>query len=394
MEKRMNWRRLFLVALALIVIFWALNNLALLQNALNSLLSIISPFLIGFAIFFVLNIAVKFLEKYLLKLNKGKRIPGLRLLSVVVSLIFFSLVILFLIFLVLPDIQQTVSYFISAIPGQIDSTLNWIMGLIDNNPQLVEMLQDMNIDWGNLQSEAISYVQTFVTSLLGSLINYIPSLISSVIDLSVSIIFALFVLFTKESLVRHVKKIVYAVTDLKWANFITNLGTYTNDIFSGFVSGQLLTGFLVGVLVYIIMIILGFPYSLSISVITGITSLIPFYGPIIGGVLGVLLISVVDFSQALWFAIIIIVVQQFEGNVLYPKVMGNSIGLPGIWVMVTVTIGGALFGVAGMFLSVPVASILFQFLSENVNNRLKHQGIRVEHTTRNVKEDDLNKRTE
>lgn len=391
MEKRITWRRMFLVALALIVIFWALNNIALLQNALSTLLNVISPFLIGFAMFFVLNISVKFIEKHLLKLNKGKRIPGLRLLSVIASLIFYGLVISFLVFLVLPDIQETVSYFISAVPEQIDNTVNWIMELIDNNPQFVEMLQDMNIDWENWQSEAINYVRTFATNLFGSLANYIPSLIGSVIDLSVSIIFALFVLFTKESLVRHVKKIVYAIADLKWANFIINLGGYTNNIFSGFVSGQLLTGFFIGVLVYIIMIILGFPYSLSISVITGVTSLIPFYGPIIGGVLGVLLISVVNFSQALWFAVMILVVQQFEGNILYPKVMGDSIGLPGIWVMVTVTIGGALFGVAGMFLSVPIASILFQFLSENVNDRLEDSGITVEHTTRNVKEDTLNK---
>lgn len=391
MEKRIVWKRIFLVALALIVIFWGLYNLSFLQNVLSTLFGIVSPFLIGFAMFFILNISVKFIEKHLLKLNKGKPIPGLRLLSVIVSLILFGLVALFLVFLVLPDIQDTLSYFISAIPTQIENTVNWVTNLIENNPEYVELVQQMDIDWGNLQSEAINYLQTFVTSIVGSLVNYIPSLITSVIDLSVSVIFALFVLFTKESLVRHMKKLVYGIADLKWGNFFVNLGSYTNEIFSNFVSGQLLTGFLVGVLVYIIMIILGFPYSLSISVITGITSLIPFYGPIFGGVLGVLLISVVSLSQAFWFAVLILVVQQFEGNILYPKVMGDSIGLPGIWVMVTVTIGGAIFGVAGMFLSVPVASLLFQFLSENINTRLDRDGIKVDHTTRNIKEENTNK---
>lgn len=388
MKTNKYWQRIFLIGTALVVLFWGLYNLTFLQNVLNRTIQVTTPFIIGFAMAFIINLPMKYIEEKITKLNKGKYHSWYRIITVILSLLVVVLIIAFIIFLVLPDIQNTFSYFINAVPSQINSLLEVSMNFIERNPELVENLQQLNIDWNSVQSNLINGLRNIVTTFLSSILNYIPTIINSLFDLVVSIIFAIYLLFSKESLLRHFKKLIYGIFDLKWANFLMNFGTEANEIFSGFIGGQMIAGILTGIVLYLLMILFNFPYALSISVLTAITTLIPFYGAIFGGAIGFLLISVVNFSQAVWFILLIVVVQQVEGNILYPNVVGNSIGIPGIWVMVTVTLGGALFGLPGMFLSVPIFSLFYRVLADTINYRLREENINISSETSQVSPED------
>jgi len=384
MKSQKYWQRLFFIGVSIAVLFWSLYNLSFIQNIFSGAIQISRSFIIGFAIAFVLDLPMKYIERKITEWNKGRYYKWYRIITVILSFLMVAFLIWFIIFLVLPDIQNTLSYFIGAVPGQIESSIEFIRNFIEMNPGLVEYVQGLDLDWNSIQSNLISNLRSIVTMVLSSVINYVPMVITSVFDFVVSVIFAVYLLFSKESLIRHMKKLVYGIFNIKWANFFVNFGSATNKTFSAFIGGQIMAGFFTAVVLYILMMLFNFPYRLSISVLTGITTLIPFYGAIFGGIVGFLLISVVNISLALWFGVLIVIVQQIEGNIIYPNVVGNSIGLPGIWVMVTVTIGGALFGLPGMFLSVPIFSLFYRVLSDTMNYRLQQEHLSITSKTKNV----------
>lgn len=385
MLRKKNWRRFITIGIIFIILIWMLFNLSTLDQVVGQLIGVSSPFIIGFAMAFILNIPMKFMEDQMTKRLGGKFRSWYRIITVILSFLFIGLIIALMIFLVLPDLQNTLSYFISAVPGQVNQLIGMVTNFIESNPQMVEYVQNMNLDWNSIQSNLINSLRGIITGFAGTIVNYVPTIINSVFDFVVSIIFAIYLLFSKESLIRQVKKLLYGIMNIPWANFFVNFGKITNKIFSAFVGGQVAAGILTGIVLYLLMKIFGFPYALSISVITAFFTLTPFYGAIFGGAVGFLLIAVVSFPQALWFVVLIVIVQQIEGNILYPKVVGDSIGIPGIWVMVTVTIGGALYGLVGMFLSVPLFSIVYNLLSQNINHRLNKEHLSIEYDTHNLK---------
>src|SRR5699024_2719786 len=281
--------------------------------------------------------------------------------------------------LVIPDLQMTITSFIEVVPSQISSLISWAENFIQDNPEIVQFIQEIDLDLDSIQQQLINYVQTFATNMLGNVINIISTTVSSIVTIFIAIVFAFFLLTNKEKITRQIKKIIYSTVVLEWANYFVNVGKKANEIFSSFVGGSIIEAFILGTLVYIGMMILQFPYSLSVSVITGFLALIPVYGAILGGGVGFILISVVSFTQAIWFIIFIIVIQQIEGNIIYPRVVGSSVGLPGIWVMVSVTVGGSFFGLVGMLVSVPLISVVYSLISATVNYRLETAGLEVDY---------------
>lgn len=383
MQERRRWRRVILVGILLLVVFWGLTNVSMIQQLTNRFLNVASPFLYGLAMAFIINLPMGYIEKKLTQWT-GKKSIWFRILSLVISLVLIVLFIAFLIFLVLPDLQDTVNYFISALPGQINYIINRGQDFIDNHPQLIDWVSARDIDWNALSNELIIRVRSFLTSLAASIVNMIPTIINSIFTLVIAFIFAIYLLFDKEKLVRQFKKIIYTLFHIKIANFIVNVGEFSYITVRGFLYGQTMAGIITGIALFILMKIFQFPYALSISVVTGITTLIPFYGAIFGGLLGFLLISVYSFSQGIWFLILIVIVQQVEGNILYPNLVGTSIGIPGIWVMVVVTIAGAFYGLWGMFLSVPIFSVIYNIIAQNVNYRLDNRDLEINTNTKNV----------
>lgn len=378
MNIRKNWYRLLSLLLSVVLVYWAVNNIAMIQNFTTAMVSAFQPFIVGGILAFVLNQPVKIIEKWLVKWRKEYK-KWFRPIAIVISFIFVILIIFFIIFLVIPDLQQTINSFIEVVPHQLSSFISWFTNFIDNNPEIIQFVQNLNIDLDSLQQNLINYVQTFAANTLGNIIDFVTATVSSVVTAFIAIVFAFFLLTNKEKITRQLKKIIYSLWSLKWANYIVNVGKKANEIFSNFVGGSITEAFILGGLVYIGMVILDFPFSLSVSVITGTLALIPIYGAIIGGVIGFVLISVINFTQAIWFIVFIVVVQQIEGNIIYPRVVGNSVGLPGIWVMVSVTVGGAFFGLVGMLVSVPFISVVYSLISATVNYRLETAGLEVDY---------------
>lgn len=384
MNIQKNWYRILGLFLIVVLVYWGVNNLTGIQQLGSAVTSAALPFIIGVALAFILNIPVKILEKLLVKWT-GKYRSWYRILSIILSFLLVILIIMFLIFLVIPDLQQTFSSFIETVPQEIDQFVTYISDFINNHPEIVGYVNELDIDVNSLQRTLVNSIQTALTSILGGLFGVVSMAVSSVVTVFIAIVFSIYVLVMKEALIRQMKKIIYAIADLRWANYITNVGRKANEIFSSFVGGQIMEAFILGILVYLGMWMFDFPYRLSVSVITGTMALIPIYGAIIGGVLGFILIAVISFPKAIWFIIFIVVIQQLEGNIIYPRVVGNSVGLPGIWVMFSVTIGGAFFGLVGMLISVPVVSLVYTLFSATINYKLAERGLNINHDTNSIK---------
>lgn len=390
MNLRKNWTRILGLLLIVVLVYWAVNNLVVLRSGFTVITSAFTPFIIGGALAFILNLPMKLIEEFLTK-ALGKYKKWYRYISIIVSLMLVVFFFYLLIFLIIPDLQQTITSFIEVVPDTIQNIVNSSMDFIDNNPRVVEYIQQLDIDFNSIQQQAVNTVQSFATSMIGGTLNFVLSTIDSVVTIFIAVIFAVYLLSMKEALTRQIKKLIYSLWSLKWANYFVNVGKKANEIFSSFVGGQILEAIILGLLVYVGMWIFGFPYRLSVSAVTGALALIPVYGAILGGIVGFILISVVSFPQALAFVVFIVVIQQIEGNVIYPRVVGNSVGLPGIWVMMVVTVGGSLFGLVGMLIAVPTISLIYALVAATVNHRLKQRNLNIETDTSNVSKNYIKK---
>ncbi|HIZ70358.1 MAG TPA: AI-2E family transporter [Candidatus Atopostipes pullistercoris] len=383
MEIGKNWRRLLSLLVIVVLIYWAVNNMLMIQSFVNALISAFQPFIFGASFAFILNLLVKRIENWLMKWQKEYK-SWFRILAIISSFMFVILILFFLVFLVIPDLERTVTSFIEVVPNQVSVIIQWVNHFFDNNTEIIQFVQNLDIDLNSIQQELINYAQTFATNTLGNIVSFITGAVNSVVTIFIAIVFAFFLLTNKEKIIRQLKKVIYSIWSLKWANYLINVGQKANEIFSNFVGGAIIEAFILGILVYIGMLIFSFPFKLSISVVTGALALIPIYGAIIGGVIGFILISVVNFKQAVLFIVFIVIIQQIEGNIIYPRVVGNKVGLPSIWVMVSVTVGGSFFGLIGMLVSVPLVSVIYSLISATVNYRLETAGLNIDTDSKNL----------
>lgn len=383
MASKKTLKQIIGVIVFAVVFFWIINNFGIIRQAWQQILTLTLPFILGAGAAFILNLPLKLFENQLVKWT-GKYYNWYRPLGILFAFLLVFVLISFVVFLVLPDLQDTISSFIAVVPSEINKMVNWINTYFSENPAVLEGLQNMNLDMDSLRSRAIQTAQAVATGIFGSLVTVISVVISSVFNTFIAIVFAIFILSAKESLTRHFKMLIYASLNLDWANYIIAVGKKANEVFSNFISGQVTEAFILGILFYLGMWLFNFPYRLSISVLTGALSLIPIFGAIFGGFLGAILISVISLPQAIWFVVFTVVIQQIEGNIIYPRVVGNSVGLPGIWVMFAVTVGGGLFGLVGMLLSVPTLSLLYQLTRDTVSFKLAYKGLDVHADSENL----------
>lgn len=395
MNKRFDFKKFFAIVIVIVLFIMGVIYLQGVTDLLQLLLGVFRPFIIGITMAFLLSIPSQFFENLMAKWL-GKTAGWMRPVSILISLLLFVLGIYLMMFLVIPDLRDTLTQFVSIVPDRIYRLANWINAEINNHPQFVRAIMSINITPEQIQSYVRGFLNNafnFASFTLQSLFGVTFGLFGLVFDIVIAFVFALSLLFAKETTVRQLKKFVYAIFPLRWANFVTSLGKVSNTTFKNFVSGEFFEAIALGLLTYVGMLIFGFPYALSVSVVTGASAFIPIYGAFIGGGLGAILISAQNFWGGVWFIVFIIVVQQIEGNLIYPHVVGKGVGLPTTWTLLTVTVFGALFGIVGMLLSVPITSIIYQLLSENVNYTLKQKGIGVEHDTTWVKEEETNLKT-
>ena len=377
MKQEIDYKKILGIVIIGIILYLGLKNFATVWEGISAVLGIISPFILGACLAFIINIPMRFFERKLSKIKnkKGKTrlskgvIKGISLcLAIAVIVVIFALIIR----LVVPELINVIQLLIERMPYYIEEIGAFLENATKDIPDINTIISNMNIDVEQLKQQAIEIATNFLTSS----ISVITSFIAGVINFVIALIFAIYILVGKQKLKNQLKKLLYAYLKKEKADRIIEIGKLSRSTFRNFIMGQCLEATILGVLCILGMLVLKIPYAASIGVLVGATALIPIFGAFIGAFIGAILIVSVEPIKVITFIIFIIILQQVEGNLIYPKVMGNSVGIPGIWVLVAVTIGGSLFGVFGMLIGLPIASILYTILKQNTNKRIEEKYVK------------------
>lgn len=366
MEDKQSKKILF-GATYLIVLVFILYRITDIFGILGTLLSIIEPFLIGGAIAFILSIPMNFLEKKFKKLKRP--------VSLLLTFLIFILVILILIFLIGPKLVDTVTSIANTVPGAIDSLHSLVERSNINWKWVQDSITTAEIDWQSLSNKALSFVKNSFGSLFTSTFGVVSGVVSGIVSTVISFIFAAYILISKEKLSIQLKKLLYAFLPEKTVDKMIEVGKLTHKTFTNFFTFQCIECLILGCMFFICMVILRIPYALLISVMISIMALVPIFGLCIAFIIASILIVMVEPIKVVVFAILFAVLQQIEGNLIYPRVVGKSIGLPPIWVIVVITIGSKLMGIVGMILFIPLSSVIYTLLSKSVSKRIRNRRI-------------------
>lgn len=362
-----NIKTIMLLITFTVALVFAFQNIPFFIKIICKILNLLFPFILGLCIAFVLNVPVCLIEKNLLKKIKNKKL--LRTLSITLSLLLVSLIIIFVLMMVIPDFVKAISSLINTLPSSLESLYNWLNNVSEKYPVIQDKIGTIN--WENITNNIVNFIKNILDLFFSNSISFIKTFISSVTSLVIGIIFSVYILSQKENLANQVKKAMKAYLPKKVNDKIIDILKISNTTFSKFITVQCLEAVILGSLFVVGMTIFRFPYVLAISSLITVTALIPVFGAFIACALGIILIGINNPIQAIWFFILFQVIQQIEGNLIYPKVVGKSVGLPALWVMLAVTVGGNAFGLVGMLVSVPLSSIIYSLFKEKVNNRLK-----------------------
>ena len=336
-------------------------------------INIAKPFIYGGAIAFVLNIPMKLVENKLLRKWRGKAADKLkRPISMVLSILLVLLIIAVVFNTVVPQLTATIAEIGRKIPEFAQQVVSMLDEFSQNYPQLEEQvskLESLRINWESLADGVINFLKNGMSSMLTSTVTFASSVIGGVVNLFISVVFALYILGQKEKLEDQGKRIVTAYFPKKASDKILEVMALLYKNFSNFITGQCTEAVILGTMFVIAMTIFRMPYAVLVGVLVAFTALIPIVGAFIGCIVGAFLILIDDPILAVWFVLMFLVLQQLEGNLIYPKVVGNSVGLPSMWVLMAVSLGGSLFGVAGMLFFIPLFSTFYVLLRESVNSR-------------------------
>ncbi|WP_050614455.1 AI-2E family transporter [Bacillus testis] len=379
---RKNIKKILFIIFVAILMFLSIQNIHYVFEYIWLFLHLISPLLIGLAIAFILNVPLRLIEDRLFGwLNKKNyrlwdRVR--RPLSLFLTMAIIAGALFLLVFLFVPELKNTFEMIVQNLPIYMEQMQTWTEKLIHRFNLPADSLKDIQLNWDKAKTTVTDFVQSGHTNFVGKTMDITTSIFSGIFNFIMGIVFALYMLLQKERLSNQAKRVMFAYLPRDRANAMIELGNLTNSIFSKFVTGQFLEGCIIGTLCFVGMSIFSMPYSLIISLLVGFTSLIPVFGAFMGTTIGALLILMVDPMKAVWFVVFIICLQQVEGHFIYPKVVGNFVGLPGIWVLLAVLVGGSTYGVIGMLVSVPICSLLYSLIQQWVEKRLYKKGIVVE----------------
>ncbi len=363
-----NIKRILLLIACAILLYWGLNNLSVLGGLLRSILSLFSPLLIGVGIAYVMNLLLMAIErlwdKALKKAPELWRVKLKRPICLTLAFLLFLGIIFAIIFILIPRLEEAGTTLVANVPTYITQIQGWWDNLTafaaDHGITLPEL--SMNVE------DATKFITKLLTSngdsVVNTTINITTSILGALVNVLLALVFSVYMLAQKEKLLAQSKRLLLAALPQKAGERTMHILKLTNGAFSSFVTGQVTEAFILGTLCCLGMLILRLPYALPVSVIISFTSLIPIFGAWIGAATGAFLIVFVSPVKALTFLIFLLILQQVEGNLIYPKVVGKSVGLPGLWVLAAVTVGGGAFGVLGMLLGVPVCSVIYALVQD------------------------------
>lgn len=404
MGRRRFWS-IFFAAAGLIALYCVLQRLSVVGAGIKWVFGVLSPIFVGFIIAFVLNLPMRGLEKLWVSselgikravrkrkskktgtispdgpiresmpedVKSGKVSNALRRpVCLLVSIVIILAILVAVVSLVLPEIGKTVMLLVDGVPDWLEKAKAWCIEYAEEYPFIYETITELNIDWESTAKNLLGFIGTGTLGVVGNTFAGVLGAFGGLIDFVIALIFAIYVLLSKETLSGQIKKGMRAFLPERIRNGILHVATTAHGIFCAFVTGQCIEAVILGSLCAIGMLIFGFPYAAMIGVLVGVTALIPVVGAFIGAGVGAFLILMIDPFKALMFVVFIVILQQIEGNVIYPKVVGNSVGLPAMWVLAAVTVGGGIGGIVGMLFAVPTVSVIYTLLREATRKRLE-----------------------
>ena len=373
MMKFKSKRDILLIITFVALIIFGLVNFDKIIDIFLYIVNIFSPFIIGVILAFIINVLVNFIERRIFGGIKETKtwLKIKRPISILLSMIIIILIIVFVMNLIIPQLKNSLSLFTDTLPEYKEDVVD-VMNRFDMEESSINTVSEYLDNFGKVITDYIKGNSKDVISMTTEFASSIFGIVSSTI---IAIVFAIYIIAQKEILVRQFDKIMHAFFKPKVINKIYEIAFLANKSFSNFVTGQCLEAFIIGTLCFIGMVIFGLPYASTVSVLIGFTALIPVFGSIIGTGIGAFLILMVSPVKAIIFVIFIVVLQQIDNNFIYPKVVGKSIGLPGMWVLLSVTVGARVGGILGMLIATPLCSMLYVLFSRSVNEKLKNNKI-------------------
>lgn len=369
-----------LILFTVITVIVGINYIKVL-GLLAAAVNMAAPFILGAAIAFVLNVPMRRIESSLSHvLKKGSRL--LRPVSMALSILLVAGVLFLVMFVVAPQLVRTLLGLQSSIPVFFGEVRQWLEQLFAENPQILINMEQIQIDWQQLFNDSLKFLKNGAGSMLDTTFSAAISIVNGMSTFLIGFIFSIYILLQKENLIRQIKKLLAAFLPERTVEGIVRIAALTSRTFSNFFTGQCMEAVILGSMFFIVLVVLRLPYALLIGVLIAFTALIPVFGAFIGWAVGAFLMLIISPMDALLFSVVFFTLQQIEGNMIYPHVVGNSVGLPSIWVLVAVTLGGSMMGVVGMLIFIPLCSVLYTLLRDTVNERLKRRKL-------SVKPDDL-----
>lgn len=371
---------IFLVLSLCIVVFFLIYRYHGFAASWKKLLSILQPIIIGIVIAYLINPIMMFFEKHLIRLieprmkKKGKAKKLCRSIATLGALAVFILIIILLLVMLIPQLVESVQGLVVSLPGEVQELINKMNNLMSEDSQAADMLENTLLhatnylrDWA--MNDLLPKSNRYLTSITTGLIGLFKVLLNIVVGLIVSV----YLLFSKETFIGQFKKLTYAILKPRKANIIIETARKSNEIFGGFISGKILDSTIIGIICYIVLLIMKMPYPVLVSVIVGVTNIIPFFGPFIGAVPSFIIIVLANPIQGLYFLIMVFVLQQVDGNIIGPAILGDSTGLSPFWVVFAIMVGGGLFGFAGMLLGVPVFAVIYYIMQRIIYHFLRNK---------------------
>lgn len=356
------------------------HNVAAVTEWLKTMVGVLSPIVMGLAIAFVLNIPVTLLEKHLLR-ERGGRVSALvhrfrRPVSMLISVVLVLAVIAGVVMVVIPQMTEAVTGAMAQLQPMIAQMKAYLTENSGELPEVIDWLSRLEIDWQNLQGQMGNFLKYGIGSTASFVMTAATSVFGAATNLVLAVILALNVLACKEKLAEQIKRLLRAYMKAERAERVIEVGRLSNRMFSAFLTGQVTEAVILATMCYLGMLLFRFPYAFLTSVVVAVSALIPLVGAFAAAAIGALLILTVDPMKAVWFVVFFVVLQQLEGNLIYPRVVGNQVGLPSLWVLVAITVGGGLMGVGGMLLSVPACAVISVLADRAIRERLEKKGIK------------------
>ena len=385
--KRNDMLKIFFLAVCIIFVYIGFQHLDIIGSFLVWLLQILVPFIIAGCFTFFLNVPLKAIERRLFRTKDGSPAGPLkeklrRPIAIAMSISMFVLILGIFLIIIIPEITNSLQKIANSIPGVFEQFQDELKNLSNRYDWAKQIIESVNIDWGSISSNIANFITNNVANFFDSTMNLLSStmkVVSSVINITVNIflgiVLSVYILAKKEKISSSLKKLLYALFPSKAVDYIVEVGVLTNQSFYNSITGQMMECVIIGTLTGVGMALLGFPYAALVGVVIAICSWIPMFGIMIGTVIGTLFILTVSPVQAIWFIVFMVCLQQIEGNLIYPRVVGSNVGLPPIVMISAIVLFSGFFGIIGLLVSAPVSSVMYTLLKRFVRNRIKSRNI-------------------